>query len=255
MTTPMKLHHTALALALAACGPKDPTAEDTSTGAASTTGEPVTDSNSSQSSPTTSGDPTAPPDPTTPPNPTVDTVSTVTGTPPNPTSASTTSDPTAATDSTAATDDSGCSFLLDCNADLSKVECDPFSQDCPEGQKCAAFDSDAGGVWDALRCIPVMNDPKQPGEPCTAEDAGLSGVDDCDRGAICFFVSPNTGAGTCVPLCANNPGDPVCPGSTACLNVAQDILDLCLQPCADDTDCPDGQSCLLFNGALICAPT
>jgi len=100
-----------------------------------------------------------------------------------------------------------------------------------------------------------MNDPKQPGEPCTAEDAGLSGVDDCDRGAMCFFVSPNTGAGTCVPLCANNPGDPVCPGSTACLNVAQDILDLCLQPCADDTDCPDGQSCLLFNGALICAPT
>jgi hypothetical protein len=123
------------------------------------------------------------------------------------------------------------------------------------GQKCAAFDSDAGGLWDGLRCIPIADDPKQPGEPCTAEDAGLSGVDDCDRGAMCFFVVPDTGAGTCVSQCANNPGDPVCPDLTACLGVAQDILDLCLQPCEDDLDCPQDQSCLQLNGALICAPT
>src|SRR5690606_441875 len=39
----------------------------------------------------------------------------------------------------------------------SNSECDPFEQDCPEGEKCVAYAS-TGGNWDANKCVPINGD-------------------------------------------------------------------------------------------------
>jgi hypothetical protein len=44
-------------------------------------------------------------------------------------------------------------------------ECDPFLQDCPEGEKCVSYAS-SGGSWDANKCVPVLGDGAA-GEPCS----------------------------------------------------------------------------------------
>lgn len=48
------------------------------------------------------------------------------------------------------------------------LACDPFEQDCPAGQKCAAWSNNASSAWNATRCVPVTGD-QQPGEPCTVQ--------------------------------------------------------------------------------------
>src|SRR5262245_29604034 len=42
-------------------------------------------------------------------------------------------------------------------------ECDPWAQDCPEGEKCVAYGS-TGGNWDANKCVLVTGDGQQ-GDP------------------------------------------------------------------------------------------
>src|SRR5262245_45731356 len=49
--------------------------------------------------------------------------------------------------------------------DVSAVaECDPFAQDCPEGEKCVAYGS-TGGELDANKCVPITGSG-MPGDPC-----------------------------------------------------------------------------------------
>ncbi len=96
-----------------------------------------------------------------------------------------------------------CDFLCD---DSPKPDCDPFAQDCPEGQKCAAVITDGGSAWDATRCVDVIGTDK-PGEPCTMEDVA-SGVDSCIEGAMCWDVAE--GVGECVAQCTGSGEAPVC---------------------------------------------
>jgi hypothetical protein len=65
-------------------------------------------------------------------------------------------------------------------------ECDLWKQDCPPGEKCMPWANDGGGSWNATRCTPLAEDPRQPGEPCTVEGSGVSGRDDCDIRAMCW---------------------------------------------------------------------
>ncbi|WP_434417221.1 hypothetical protein [Nannocystis pusilla] len=128
------------------------------------------------------------------------------------------------------TTDTGCSFYGGCPADFANpLECDPFAQDCPEGQKCSPQKSD-GVAFDATRCVPVARDPGQPGEPCTVEGAPGSGIDSCDVGSTCWEVDEQTLAGTCVPLCGGTPDAPECPADTTCVGF-NDVLHLCLPTC------------------------
>ncbi|MFY0541158.1 hypothetical protein [Nannocystis pusilla] len=106
------------------------------------------------------------------------------------------------------TSDTGCSFYGGCPADFANpLECDPFLQDCPEGQKCSPQKSD-GLAFDATACVPVAREPDQPGEPCTVEGAPGSGLDSCVVGSTCWEVDEQTLAGTCVPLCGGTPDSP-----------------------------------------------
>lgn len=123
-------------------------------------------------------------------------------------------------------------------------ECDNFTQDCPVGQKCAAWAEDGGTSWNALKCVPVVEDPKQPGEPCTAEP-GVTGVDDCDVGVMCWDLDAEL-MGTCVPLCTGTVDMPLCDDPAAtCALFNDDVLNLCLPSCDPLLqDCPDDDVCI-----------
>ncbi|MEZ4447835.1 MAG: hypothetical protein R3B09_00060 [Nannocystaceae bacterium] len=163
---------------------------------------------------------------------------------------------TTSTAATSATD--GCAFVCP-REDLGDDDrdppfCDPYGHECPEGQKCAPWGDDYGGVQSAT-CVPVARDPKAPGEPCTLQGDLYSGLDDCVEGALCTDIDGETLQGTCVALCAGPDGydgcnDDIlscCPPDQLC--ESNRVFGLCLTPCHPRTDsCPKGEGCYSYGG-------
>ncbi|MCA9693137.1 MAG: ribulose phosphate epimerase [Nannocystaceae bacterium] len=178
---------------------------------------------------------------------TSDATSDVVGTP-NATSATTTTTgdgsgatTTASTDTTATNDTTttqgdtrdvtGCEFVCETDMPGGTIECDPWSQDCPEGQKCAAWDQSGDGAWDSTKCVPVTGDG-QHGDPCAAPNGGTSGEDTCAKGHMCFNVDGKTDEGTCFALCMGTLRAPVCaPEGTRCQVGRDGVLSLCISGC------------------------
>lgn len=133
-------------------------------------------------------------------------------------------------------------------------ECDVLAQDCPEGEKCMPWDSDGGSGWDAVRCVPLVPDPGEPGEPCTVEGSPGSGVDSCDLGAFCWDVDDETLTGTCVAMCTGTAEAPVCETEgTVCAIINGGILALCLPACDPlAQDCPTGEGCYPIQSVWAC---
>lgn len=140
----------------------------------------------------------------------------------------------------------------------STVECDVWTQDCPEGEKCTAWASDGGIAWNATRCVPIADNPGQPGDGCTAEGGGLSGIDDCGEGSMCWNIDPETNQGTCVAFCEGSPEAPTCEdSSTACTITSDGVLILCLPVCDPLLqDCPaELEACYPgVDGEFACYP-
>ncbi len=135
------------------------------------------------------------------------------------------------------------------------IECDVWAQDCPAGEKCNAWAS-SGGTWDATRCVTVADNPGQPGDTCTVEGNGASGLDDCDIGAMCFNVDVETNIGVCVEMCSGSPANPICETpNTSCTISNQDVLILC-QPLCNPlaNECPPGEACYTVGDVQVCAP-
>jgi len=155
------------------------------------------------------------------------------------------------------TGDDGCAFYGAC-PDVGDIplECDVWAQDCPEGEKCMPWANDGGDSWNATKCTPLDPDPKQPGETCTVEGSGVSGVDDCELGAMCWDVDPETLEGVCVGLCTGSPIAPICSDpETQCSIYNDALLPLCLAACDPLVqDCPDGDLCIPASGpdGFIC---
>ncbi|MCX4241697.1 hypothetical protein [Paraliomyxa miuraensis] len=123
-------------------------------------------------------------------------------------------------------------------------ECDVFAQDCPVGEKCMPWANDGGNSWNATTCSPVMRNPGQVGDPCTVQGNGVSGIDDCDLGAMCYNVSFETNMGTCFELCHGSPEVPECDDGL-CAVYNDGNLPLCLTDCDPLLqDCPGQQLCL-----------
>ncbi len=122
--------------------------------------------------------------------------------------------------------------------------CDTWTQDCPDGQKCAIYSGSS--PFNSTKCVPVLPGADGAGNPCTAEGDGLTGVDSCAKGHICWAVDWETDIGTCVPLCSGSPSVPICDTPwTQCVIAANGILTLCLPTCDPlAQDCPGGESCL-----------
>lgn len=134
--------------------------------------------------------------------------------------------------------------------------CDVFAQDCPADQKCMPWADDGGSSWNATTCSPIADTPAQVGEPCTALENGVSGLDDCALGAMCWNVDPETNTGVCIELCSCSAETPTCatPG-TSCVIANEDVLALCIPACnpLDPEACPDG-GCYAVGDMFHCAP-
>lgn len=150
----------------------------------------------------------------------------------------------------------GCTFL-GCPLDLPPaIECDLFEQDCPDGEKCAPWANDGSSAWNATRCVPLERSPGLPGDPCTVEGSGVSGVDSCDLGVLCWNVDPETLQGSCVAHCIGSPRAPTCADPTATCHIGGDgVLTLCHPPCDPVTqaDCGDDQGCYPVHDSFYCA--
>jgi hypothetical protein len=142
----------------------------------------------------------------------------------------------------------GCSFL-DCQGSSTGVgpgiECDVWTQDCPDGQKCMPWANDGGSSWNATKCTDVMPNPGAPGDECTVEGNGVSGIDSCEKASMCWNVSQDTGKGTCVAFCTGSQEAPMCGPGTNCVIANDGVLILCLPGCDPLTqDCPNMDLCI-----------
>ena len=132
-------------------------------------------------------------------------------------------------------------------------ECSTFAQDCLEGEKCMPWANDGGEEWNATRCSPIHSDPNLVGEPCTVEGSTYSGVDDCELGAKCFFVNPETNEGICVALCGGDPDDPVCDGINTCVANETEVLTVCVEECDPTAEaCSTGNQCSPGLSRFLC---
>ncbi len=136
-------------------------------------------------------------------------------------------------------------------------ECSILAQDCPPGFKCMPYASDGGTSWNDTTCVPIVEDPNLPGEPCTVEGNGVSGIDDCDGTSMCWDVDPKTNEGTCVAHCIGDESDPTClEPCFGCVIAAASPLALCLATCDPITqNCGVGEACYPVGSQLFaCAP-
>jgi len=167
-------------------------------------------------------------------------------------------DPTTGGGSSGGADDTGgCAFLCDTSETSSWIECDLFEQDCPEGEKCNPWANDGGSSWNALKCVPVDPEPDDIDEPCTVEGSGVSGLDSCVVGAMCWGVDAETGVGYCVPHCTGSDDAPTCADPSRQCSIAGDgVLALCLPQCdpLDVRSCPAAQGCYSTGSGFLCAP-
>ncbi len=149
----------------------------------------------------------------------------------------------------------GMPFIVEPDGGGVSFECDLFAQDCPEGEKCMPWGND-GGTWNATRCSPISDNPGQPGDECTVEGSGTSGIDSCDIGVMCWDVDPETNMGSCVQMCTGDEANPICedPGTTC--SIANDgAIVLCLPVCDPILqDCPEGQACYPVAEDWVCGP-
>ncbi len=151
---------------------------------------------------------------------------------------------------------SDCVFLCEPDGTEPSFECDMFAQDCPEGEKCMPWADDGGNSWNATRCSPISENPGQPGDECSVEGSGVSGIDDCDIGAMCWDVDPKTNIGTCVAMCTGDSANPLCEDPDTSCNIVNDgALVLCLPTCDPLLqDCPEGQACYPVLEEFTCVP-
>ncbi|MBL4687183.1 MAG: hypothetical protein JKY37_21480 [Nannocystaceae bacterium] len=133
------------------------------------------------------------------------------------------------------------------------TQCDTWQQDCPRGEKCMPWANDGGSSWNATRCSEIVRDPGGVGDPCTAQGSGVGGLDDCELGAMCFHVDPETNEGTCVEMCSGPSQDPICSAGSRCSITGRGVLNLCLSTCNPWLgDCDDGQVCVPNSADFSC---
>ena len=133
------------------------------------------------------------------------------------------------------------------------IECDVWTQDCPDGEKC---------TWEIVdtlakpACVPVVDGAKAPGDPCTMFGDPGSGHDDCELGAICSWLGDDN-QGVCLALCSGSANEPSCEsaGTPAICQPCIDCPSLCVPTCDPLLqDCDRGYACIPNAGEFTCTP-
>jgi hypothetical protein len=150
----------------------------------------------------------------------------------------------------------GVGFIMEPDGGGAMMECDPYAQDCAAGEKCMPWANDGGSAWNATKCSPLDPNPGQPGDPCTVEGSGVSGIDTCDVATMCWDVDPETNMGTCVAFCTGTAADPMCEDPMTICSISNDgVLNLCLPSCDPLLQaCPEGQACYPILEEFACFP-
>jgi hypothetical protein len=131
-------------------------------------------------------------------------------------------------------------------------ECDPFAQDCPDGEKCVPYGS-TGGNWDANKCVPVTGSGAA-GDSCTYGGT-VEATDDCGQDTHCWDVMDVDGmaVGVCTPFCMGTADDPICGPGTSCLIANDGSINLCIATCDPLLqDCNAGLACFWANNGFNC---
>ena len=133
-------------------------------------------------------------------------------------------------------------------------ECDPFMQDCPDGEKCVPFLEEGDpGPYGTNKCVPVIG-AEEPGSPCTSEGV-FEAVDDCDETSICFPLDADGTTGTCTALCTGTADNPVCEPGTGCFVAYDGSVNACLPACDPLLqDCAPGEACYWASTDFLCLP-
>lgn len=134
-------------------------------------------------------------------------------------------------------------------------ECDPWLQDCPDGEKCVPYASAEDGL-DANKCVDIQGDG-QAGQACTYGGAA-DAHDDCGPGSYCWNVQEVDGVmtGTCAPFCAGVPDEAVCEPGSACLIANGGSVTLCVEICDPLLqECGPGLGCVWAQDEFLCAPS
>ncbi|MEM9455670.1 MAG: hypothetical protein AAGF11_15920 [Myxococcota bacterium] len=134
--------------------------------------------------------------------------------------------------------------------------CSIFAQDCPAGYKCAPYANDGGGAWNDARCVPIVDDPQAPTEPCMVEDTSPTGIDNCDGSSMCWDVDLETLEGTCVPFCIGSAAEPACADPCErCATDSSGFIALCLPTCDPVAqNCAEGEGCYPIDDYFACGP-
>lgn len=128
--------------------------------------------------------------------------------------------------------------------DVGGIECDPYDDQCPTGEKCVAYGDPGGFEWSLFKCAPIDPAPGQAGDPCTVVGEVNSGIDSCDRGLMCFWIEADL-TGSCVPWCDGSPQNPTCADPDSYCAVVNGGLSLCLPTCDPlGSDCAAGEVCV-----------
>lgn len=168
------------------------------------------------------------------------------------TTTTSTADPPASSTSTTATaastsDATTSTFITPPDTNLVE-SCDGFRQDCPAGQKCMPYADDGGSSWNNTKCVQISDDPAGVGEPCVAVDSGVSGLDDCELGAMCWDVDEQNN-GECIALCTGSPESPICIQGFTCTASRSGSFGLCIANCDPlAQDCDPESLCINTNG-------
>jgi hypothetical protein len=131
-------------------------------------------------------------------------------------------------------------------------ECDPFLQDCPDGEKCVPYSS-TGTNWDADKCVPVTGSGTE-GDTCIYSNT-TEATDDCDANTHCWDVMDVDGmnVGVCTSFCGGTADDPICPPDTSCLIANDGSINLCIATCDPLLqDCNAGLACFWANNGFNC---
>jgi hypothetical protein len=136
-------------------------------------------------------------------------------------------------------------------SEVGGCSCDPFAQDCPEGEKCVPYAS-SGDSWDGNKCVSVTGDLVT-GEPCTYGGL-IEATDDCDATGICVDRDGDM-LGTCHAFCMGTADDPECPDAELCEIAEYGTVALCVEQCNPLLqDCEPPLGCYWEDTGFHCLP-
>ncbi len=132
------------------------------------------------------------------------------------------------------------------------VLCNPFAQDCQDGQKCMPYANDGGTAWNATKCVDTTGYGIA-GDRCTVFSGSVGGEDDCAEGFMCWDVDQEMN-GTCIELCSGSADAPECGDYTTCFVGNEGVLPICLPTCNPLAGCGEGEVCISHSGSnFYCA--